>query len=49
MAQMLLLLIPLAFVIYTVYKGLNPTISMLIGAVLVCLVNGMNPMATIIG
>ena len=49
MVQMLLLLIPLTFVIYTVYKGLNPTISMLLGAVLVCLVNGMNPMATIIG
>lgn len=49
MVQLLLLLIPLAFVIYTVYKGLNPTISMLIGALLVCLVNGMNPMATLLG
>lgn len=49
MLQMFLLLIPLAFVIYTVYKGLNPTISMLIGALLVCLVNSMNPMTTLIG
>ena len=49
MVQLILLLIPLAFVIYTVYKGLNPTISMIIGALLVCLVNGMNPMATIVG
>lgn len=49
LVNLLLLLIPLAFVIYTVYKGLNPTISMLIGALLVCLVNGMDPMATLIG
>lgn len=49
MVQLLLLLIPLAFVIYTVYKGLNPTISMIIGALLVCLVNAMDPMTTIIG
>ncbi|MCR5784221.1 MAG: hypothetical protein K6G40_01075 [Eubacterium sp.] len=49
MTGLLLLLIPLAFVIYTVYKGLNPTISMLIGALLVCVVEGINPMTGIIG
>ena len=49
MASLFLLLIPLAFVIYTVYKGLNPTISMLIGALLVCIVEGLDPMKDIIG
>ena len=37
MAQLLLLLIPLAFVIYVVYKGMNPTLSFIIAAIIVAL------------
>lgn len=49
MIDLLLLLIPLAFIMYTIYKGMNPTISMLIGTLLVCLVSGLDPFETIIG
>ena len=41
MLDLLLLLIPLAFVIFVVYKGLNPTFSMILAAILVCLVERM--------
>ena len=49
MVSFLLLLIPLAFVIIAVYKGLNPTLSFIVAALLVCLVEGLNPFDTIIG
>ncbi len=49
MIQLILLGIPLAFVIYTVYKGLNASIAMLIGALIVCLVERMDIMTTILG
>lgn len=49
MANLLLLLIPLAFVIYVVYKGLNPTLSMILAAILVCLVERLDVVATILG
>ena len=49
MLSLFLLLIPLAFVIYSVYKGLNPSFAFLIATLLVCLVEGLNPMDAIIG
>ena len=45
----MLLLIPLAFVIFVVYKGLNPTFSMILAAILVALVSRMDVAATILG
>lgn len=49
MVDLLLLLIPLAFVIFVVYKGLNPTFSMILAAILVALVSRMDVAATILG
>lgn len=49
MTDLLLLLIPLAFVMFVVYKGLNPAFSMMLAAILVCLVSGMDVMETMIG
>ncbi|MBR1780719.1 MAG: GntP family permease [Oscillospiraceae bacterium] len=49
MVNLLLLLIPLAFVIYVVYKGLNPTFSMILAAILVCLVERMNVLECFLG
>lgn len=49
MVDLLLLLIPLAFVIIVVYKGLNPTFSMILAAILVALVSRMNVISTILG
>lgn len=49
MVQLLLLLIPLLFVIYVVYKGLNPTFSMILAAMLVCVVSGMPVIPTMLG
>lgn len=49
MVDLLLLLIPLAFVIFVVYKGLNPTFSMILAAILVALVSRMDVVATILG
>jgi H+/gluconate symporter-like permease len=42
-------LIPLAFVIYVVYKGLNPTFSMILAAILVCLVERMDVLGCFLG
>ncbi len=49
MLDLLLLLIPLAFVIFVVYKGLNPTLSMILAAILVCLVSGIDMSTGILG
>jgi H+/gluconate symporter-like permease len=49
MINLLLLLIPLAFVIYVVYKGLNPTFSMILAAILVCLVERMDVLGCFLG
>ncbi len=49
MVDLLLLLIPLTFVIFVVYKGLNPTFSMILAAILVALVSRMDVAATILG
>lgn len=49
MVDLLLLLIPLAFVIFVVYKGLNPTFSMILAAILVALVSRMDVAATLLG
>ena len=49
MLDLLLLLIPLAFVIFVVYKGLNPTFSMILAAILVCLVERMNVLECFLG
>lgn len=49
MVDLLLLLIPLAFVIFVVYKGLNPTFSMILAAILVALVSRMDVAATVLG
>lgn len=49
MVDLLLLLIPLAFVIFVVYKGLNPTLSMILAAILVCIVARMDVVASILG
>lgn len=49
MIDLLLLLIPLAFVIYVVYKGLNPTFSFILAAILVCLVSGMDVLGCFLG
>lgn len=49
MLDLLLLLIPLAFVIFVVYKGLNPTFSMILAAILVCLVERMDVLACFLG
>lgn len=49
MLDLLLLLIPLAFVIFVVYKGLNPTFSMILAAILVCLVERMDVLGCFLG
>ncbi len=49
MLQLLLLLIPLAFVIFVVYKGMNPTLSFIIAAILVAVLEGLPLVETIIG
>ncbi len=49
MTSLLLLLIPLAFVIFVVYKGMNPTFSMILAAMLVCLVSGIDLFTGILG
>lgn len=49
MIDLLLLLIPLAFVIYAVYKGLNPTFSFILAAIIVCLVSGMDVVGCFLG
>lgn len=49
MLDLLLLLIPLAFVIFVVYKGLNPTFSMILAAILVCLVERMDVLQCFLG
>ena len=49
MLDLLLLLIPLAFVIFVVYKGLNPTFSMILAAILVCLVERMDVLTCFLG
>ena len=49
MLDLLLLLIPLAFVIFVVYKGLNPTFSMILAAILVCLVERMDVLECFLG
>lgn len=49
MLDLLLLLIPLAFVIFVVYKGLNSTFSMILAAILVCLVERMDVLGCFLG
>ena len=49
MVDLLLLLIPLAFVIFVVYKGLNPTFSMILAAILVCIVERMDVLGCFLG
>ena len=49
LGNLLLLLIPLAFVIYAIYKGANSTICFIIASILVCLVSGMNVKDSILG
>ena len=49
MIDLLLLFIPLAFVMYVVYKGLNPVFSMILASILVCIVSGMDILETMIG
>ncbi len=49
MVQLLLLLIPLAFVIFVVYKGMNPTLSFILAAILVALLEDLPLLETIIG
>ncbi len=49
MLDLLLLFIPLAFVIFVVYKGLNPTISMILASILVCLVSRIDLFTGVLG
>jgi len=42
MISLLLLLIPLFFVMYVVYKGMNPPLAMILAAIIACIVSGMN-------
>lgn len=47
--DLLLLLIPLAFVIYAIYKGANAPLCFIVAVILVCLVERMNLGDTIMG
>jgi len=48
MLNLLLLFIPLTFVIYVVYKGWNASFSMMLAAILVCIVSRMDIVSTIV-